>query len=178
MLSQLQLGIPKRAANTWRWLTHCGFLALIWLGLNGADGASWILGVPVVLAATAISVRLASTTRWRWNLRGALVFTGYFLMESLRGGWDVAVRALLQPRAFFPGLIQHRFLLPTGSARFFFCGVISLLPGTAVVAIEEDQAVVHVLDLSPQTAESLDRLELRVAALFGLNHQLEKGGRQ
>ena len=70
------------------------WMALIWLGLNGLDVNSWVVGVPAVLAAAWISVRLLPAISWRWSLRGALVFAAYFIRESVRGGWDVARRVL------------------------------------------------------------------------------------
>jgi multisubunit Na+/H+ antiporter MnhE subunit len=49
-----------------------------------------------------------------------------------------------------------------------FCASISLLPGTAVVAITDGSIRVHVLDASPRVDDELRELEDRVAALFGL----------
>ena len=62
-------------------------------------------------------------------------FAGYFLRESLRGGWDVARRALSPALPMSPALVRFLLRLPPGSARWLFCNTISLLPGTAVVAI-------------------------------------------
>ena len=86
----------------------------------------------------------------------------------MRGGWGVARHAWSAPLVISPGLLSHRFQLPPGPARWFFCNTISLLPGTAVVAIEGDSLCAHVLGPSEQSAEELRDLECRVAALFGL----------
>jgi multicomponent Na+:H+ antiporter subunit E len=144
-------------------------MALIWLGLNGADGYSWIVGAPAVIAAAWISLGLLPTISWHWSAVGAMAFAGYFLRESFRGGWDVAKRALAPKLRLSPGIVCLRPRLPPGPARCFFYGTISLLPGTAVVAIGEDELRVHVLDLAPERAEELRTLENRVAALFRLD---------
>jgi multicomponent Na+:H+ antiporter subunit E len=149
-------------------------MALLWLALNGLDGSSWIVGGPVVLAAAWISVQLLPAASWRWSPAGALAFAVYFLRESLRGGWDVARRAIFPGLALAPAIVCHTFHLPTGAARLFFCNAISLLPGTAVVAIEENSAFVHVLDSSTAVTEELRELERRVGRLFGLELTKER----
>ena len=131
---------------------------LEFLAGGGADGACG--GLAEHQAAAGQYVALVGG--------GAIRFGGYFLRESLRGGWGVARHALSAPLAISPGLLRHTLHLPPGSARWFFCNTISLLPGTAVVAIEGDSLCVHVFDLSPKSAEELRDLEHRVAALFGL----------
>jgi multicomponent Na+:H+ antiporter subunit E len=141
-------------------------MALIWLGLSGVNWSSWIVGGPFVLAATWISVKLSLTSPRRLSARGAVAFAGFFLLESLRGGWDVARRAFSPGPPLSPAIICYRLRLPTGTARLFFFNVISLLPGTAVVAIRDDQILVHVLEASPGMDRELRRLEHRVGALF------------
>jgi len=148
--------------------TRLVLMTLIWLGLSGADWSSWIVGGPVVLAAAWISARLLPPTAWHWSFTGTMAFAGFFLRESLRGGWDVARRALSPDVDLRPAVITYRVRLPAGAARLFLVSVIGLLPGTAVVAISEGQLFVHVLEASPQVDRELQRLERRVGALFGL----------
>ena len=155
-------------AGSRRFLARFALMALIWLGLNGADWGSWIVGGPVVLAATGISLRLPPANVWRWSARGAIAFAGFFLRTSLRGGWDVAWRALSPKRPLAPEFVRVPFHLPPGPGRLFFCGAISLLPGTAVVAITEDSLLIHALDHASSVEVDLRELEVRVAALFGL----------
>jgi multicomponent Na+:H+ antiporter subunit E len=157
-----------------RCLGRAGGMALLWFGLNGADGNSWLVGVPVVLAAAWISVKLLPAIPWRWNVGGALAFAGFFLRESARGGWDVARRALSPGLALSPAIVCHPLHLPPGPSRLFFCSAISLLPGTAVISIAEGTICIHVLDGSPRVEEELRALERRVGALFGLELMKDK----
>jgi multicomponent Na+:H+ antiporter subunit E len=143
-------------------------MSLLWLGFNGTDWNSWIVGGPVVLAAAGLSVKLLPILSGRWSPRGAIAFAGFFVRESLRGGWDVAWRAFSSKPSLSPGILCFPSRLPEGTARLWFCGTISLLPGTAVVAIAEKEICVHVLDITPHAEEELRELERRVAALFGL----------
>lgn len=143
-------------------------MALLWFGLNGLDGNSWLVGLPVVLTAAWISLKLLPAVTWRWSVGGALAFAGFFLRESVRGAWDVARWALTPGLALSPAIVCHPLRLPAGPSRLFFCSAISLLPGTAVVSIAEGTICIHVLDLTPRVEEELGKLERRVAALFGL----------
>ena len=149
-------------------------MALLWLGLNGTDRSSWIVGGPVALAAAWISVKLLPAISWHWSVGGALNFSWFFLRESVRGGWGVARRAISPGLALSPTIVCHSFHLPPGPSRLFFCSAISLLPGTAVVAIADINICVHVLDHSSSVKEELRELERRVGALFGFELMKEK----
>lgn len=142
-------------------------MALLWLGLNGLDLSSWIIGVPTVAASAWVSLMLFPVRVRLWSLRAAIEFFAFFLRKSLRGGWDVAWRALSPTPGLTPALVCFPLHLPRGSARMFFCGVVSLLPGTAVVAIEERSICLHVLVASPRVEMEVRDLERRVAKLFG-----------
>ena len=157
-----------------RCLLRAAWMALLWVGLNGWDGASWLLGGPAVLAAAWISVKLLPEVSWRWSVKGACAFAGYFLLESVRGGWDVARRALSPELPLAPAIVCYPLHLPTSPSQLFFCSAISLLPGTAVVAIAEGNICIHVLDCSPRVEAELRTLERRVAALFGVELVKEK----
>lgn len=143
------------------------FAALWWL-LNGGDARSWVVGGPVVLAAAALSLWLQPERTWRWRWAGVLPMAWFFLRESVRGGFDVARRALRPNPALQPGVLRFRTRLPGGSARLLFMGLNSLLPGTLVMGLEDDMLQVHALDCSPGVETELRALEQRVARLFGV----------
>ena len=160
--------LPPPPAVARRFLARLALLALIWLGLNGADWSSWMVGGPVVVVAAWISVKLLPTIPWHWSMLGAIAFAGFFLRESVRGGWEVARRAISPGLAISPAIVCHSFHLPPGPSRLFFCTAISLLPGTAVVAMADSKVCVHALDHSRAVEEELRELERRVGTLFGV----------
>jgi multicomponent Na+:H+ antiporter subunit E len=151
-----------------RLLTRGALFAALWWLLTGGDAPSWIVGGPVVLAATALSLRLRPEPAWRWRLAGALPMAWFFLRESVRGGFDVARRAMRPSLSLNPGVLRFHTRLPAGSPRLFFAGLISLLPGTLVVGIEEAALQIHALEAGPGAEVELRALEERVAALFGV----------
>ncbi|MBN2505974.1 MAG: Na+/H+ antiporter subunit E [Verrucomicrobia bacterium] len=170
------MAVPSTPHALGRFLARAAWMGLVWFGLNGADWASWVVGGPAVLAAAWVSVSLLPAIPWRWSFGGAMAFAPYFLRESLRGGWDVARRAVSPAMRLVPGIVRYPFHLPSGPARLFFCSAISLLPGTAVVAIAPGEIAVHVLECTPRVEADLRELERRVAALFGVGRGGEPGG--
>jgi multicomponent Na+:H+ antiporter subunit E len=102
------------------------------------------------------------------TMGGLLRFVPYFVVHSLRGGFDVARRALHPRLPIDPGYHDHPLRLPDGAARTFFAALVGLLPGTLGVEIREGRLRVHVLDRKMPTAGTLRELEERVADLFGV----------
>jgi multicomponent Na+:H+ antiporter subunit E len=149
-------------------------MALLWFGLNGTDWNSWIVGVPAVLAAAWISAGLISPNPRCWSLRGLFGFAWFFLRESVLGGWDVARSALSPKLRLDPAIFSFELRLPAGPPQLFFCSVVSLLPGTAVVAIEGTRLAIHALHSSTDVETELRNLERRVAALFRCGLQTGK----
>lgn len=142
--------------------------ALLWWILTGGDQASWVIGLPVVIAATAANLMLLPAVGWRCSLTGMARFLPYFLWQSLLGSVDVAKRAL-NPRLPLAPFLLHYFLrLPTGSARIFFANTVSLLPGTLSAELLDDCLTVHALDEALPVRAKLQTLEARIADLFAL----------
>ncbi len=152
----------------WRtgWLRAVLF-ALMWWMLTDGEMDSWLIGAPVVLFATLVSVVLLPP--FSWSLTGIVRFVPFFLWRSLCGGMDVARRALHPRLPISPGLYDHRWRLPPGLPRVFMANTVSLLPGTLSAELDEEYLRIHVLDQTGTFASELKVVEVRVAGLFGLN---------
>jgi multicomponent Na+:H+ antiporter subunit E len=144
-----------------------GFFAFLWWVLTGNDTGSWIIGVPVVLLAAWLSVSLAGTGSFRLSPVGFTRFLVFFLVESVRGGFDVARRALLPGRHIDPCFLHYRTHLPEGLPRDMLLYTISLLPGTLAVSMDDDQLIMHALSRDLQPMDSVSSCERYVAAVFG-----------
>jgi len=128
---------------------------------------SWLVGAPVVLfAVLASGVLLPGVS---WSLPGILRFVPFFLWHSLRGGVDVAGRALHPRLPISPGLLKHQWRLPAGLPRVLMANTVSLLPGTLSAELGEEFLHVHVLDQTGAFKSELTQIETRVAKMFGLN---------
>jgi multicomponent Na+:H+ antiporter subunit E len=153
-------------------------LAGLWWILTGGELRSWIFGVPAVAAAAYLSLKLAPAGGgWRWTAGGVARFVPFFLWQSLSGGVDVAWRAFRPDMPLEPDLIEYEWRLAHAPARVFMAGTVSLLPGTLSAELGDRVLRVHTLVRGPRASEGLERLEERVAALFGVE-MVESGGSQ
>jgi len=152
--------------NLRAWLLRLALLSLMWWILTDGAIDSWPVGAPVVLIATLVSVMLMPPLSW--SLRGMVVFIPYFFWHSIRGGVDVARRALHPQLPISPGLFDYRFRLPPGFPRVFMANTVSLLPGTLSVELDEEILRVHVLDETRDINEELNILENHLADIFGI----------
>lgn len=163
------MSAPELAASSAaRAVTFALAWAALWWLLVGADAASWLVGVPAVLVATAFCVAQPARGT-RLGPVGALRFVYIFVRDSMRGGLDVSARVLGRQMHIAPGLIEYRSRLgPAGAPFVCFVQCIGLLPGTLVADIDGDRLTVHALDITQPVAEELRRLEDAVGALFAL----------
>jgi len=125
------------------WLRAVLFALMWWILTDGVMN-SWLVGVPMVLFATLVSMALLPPLSW--SLTGIVRFAPYFLWRSLYGGTDVARRALHPRLPISPGMYDHRWRLPPGLPRVFMANTVSLLPGTLSAELDEQCLRVHVLD--------------------------------
>jgi multicomponent Na+:H+ antiporter subunit E len=154
------------------------FYSLAWAGLwwliSEGDPTSWLVGLPTVLAAAAISTWLAPPSAWRWTLRGIPRFVWYFGRSSIAGGFDVAWRAVHPGLPIEPGIIEYRLRLPQGTPRVFFANAISLCPGTVSMQMRDDRLLVHVLNMRQSVHQRLGEFERVVSVLFGVESALDE----
>ena len=141
---------------------------LLWTALNGADLASWTIGVPAIAAAAWLGEALAPPRRARWRWSYVPAFFAWFVRQSLAGGVDVARLAWRRPGRLDPATFAYDTRLPEGAPRLLFCAVVSLLPGTLVYALEGDRVHVHALARAQDLGEQLRALEERIARLAGV----------
>jgi multicomponent Na+:H+ antiporter subunit E len=143
-------------------------LAFLWWVLaEGATGSPLLAGA-VIVGALVTSFALVPEIRWHARPRAVLGFLPFFLVQSLRGGVDVAARALHPDLPIDPEILEYELTLRRESARIFFTGIVSLLPGTLGVALPPDGPIrIHVLNGATLRRENLTELERHVAGLFG-----------
>ncbi len=147
------------------WLRFFLF-ALIWWILTDGSLSSWLVGAPVVLFATWVSVKLLPV--FSFSLKGFLEYIPFFLWNSLVGGIDVAQQAL-QPRLqISPQMHAYRWRLPPGLSRVLMANTVSLLPGTLSAELDDEHLTIHVLDKNSDFVSDLIKIEQRVANIFGL----------
>jgi multicomponent Na+:H+ antiporter subunit E len=148
-------------------LRTAAFGALWWAFTEGRP-EGWVAGVPVVALAVAASAGIAAPSGLRLRPLAALRLAGFFLWRSLRGGVDVAWRALAPGLPIAPRYEEVPLALPDGPARMLLAAGTSLMPGTLSVELRSDRLTVHVLDGRRSIAPDVRDLERRVAAALGV----------
>ncbi len=155
--------------NTWlrgyRLLVGRGaFFTLLWWLLTEGQPGSWSIGLLFILSATLLSARLTPPTPR--SLPALLRFIPFFLSHSLKGGIDVAWRALHPSLPIAPLVIDYPLRLADAHAQVFMANTTSLLPGTLSVSLDNKTLQVHVLDGHGNYRQALQTLEQRVAELY------------
>jgi multicomponent Na+:H+ antiporter subunit E len=145
-------------------VTALAFIGVWWVLAEG-DLTTWpaaLLGVPAALAA----FRMLGGATLRIRPFAALAFAPFFLSASVRGGIDVARRALGRELRIDPVLHRHQLALRDPQARVVYVNVVSLLPGTFSADVADDVVTVHLLD-GALPRDMLHDLEARIARVFG-----------
>ncbi|MDP2153767.1 MAG: Na+/H+ antiporter subunit E [Methylotenera sp.] len=141
---------------------------MLWWVLAEGRIDGWWLGAVAVVTATCVSVILMppAVHRLRWGQIPSFVL--FFLRNSVRGGFQVAMMALRGRAALQPGVLELQLNLPAGGPRVLMTNVIGLMPGTLSVELAEDRLRVHVLDERLPIEAEAGELEARISALFGV----------
>lgn len=137
---------------------------LLWLVLMPSLKAGDLaFGALATGAATWLSLYLSPPTYGRLRLGKLLLLLPHFLLESTRGGIDVALRALAPRLPVRPGLFSYTTGNPSGLARNTFASITSLLPGTLACGEADGELVYHGLDLAQPVTEQLREEERRLS---------------
>ncbi len=150
-------------------------LGLLWVGIAKGDAASLLVGIPSVMLAFVAFARLRDRPSQRIRLRKLPGFSAWFVWHALRGGADVAWRALQPRMPLDPGFLRHPLALPGGASRVFLVNCLSLLPGTLSADIEGDELVLHALDVGGDVIAETREAERRVQGLYGIREASPHG---
>lgn len=141
------------------------FFVLWWVLTEGAGAAAFaVVVVPLALGASLV---LARPHPRRVSLLGLLRFIRFFLWESLRGGVDVARRALHPRMPLAPEMVEYPLRARDERERVLLVTVMSLVPGTVGAALDENRIRLHVIDRRLPVERTIRRVEAGIAGIFG-----------
>lgn len=141
-------------------------LTLIWIALNGLSGF-WA-GLAAASAGAAVGTYFARGQTYPWRPLKWLAFIAFFIIESIRGGVDVAARAMGPTVRIDPVFESHSIAIPPGLPTILLTSFISLLPGTLSVRLREHDHELIVHALTPGSMASVTRLERALAWMFNV----------
>lgn len=152
-------------------------LSLLWWAFTAGQPFTVGFAVLAVAAATVSAALLPSAAGRGWRVGGLLRFIPFFLVESVRGGIDVARLAFAPAMPLDPGLHRVRLRLRSESASIFLAHVVSLLPGTLSAELAGSDLQVHALSGNPDAIlADTRRLEFYVSRLFAEEPPLDREG--
>lgn len=157
-----------------RILQRIFILSIVWWVISDRESASWIMGIPAIALAIFVAMVLPPPEQCKWRIRGALRFIPIFFVRSLRGGVDVAIRALHPRMPLYPGLVHYSLRLKHRSAQIFLVNTVSLMPGTLSVELEEDCLTLQALDIHSPIEKEIREMETLIAAIFGIHLEAER----
>lgn len=149
-----------------------GALAVIaWWALVEGETGGVLMASLFIASAAVVSYWLSADSSGPISPGGLLRFVPWFATQSLRGGIDVARRAIDPRLPISPGFVELELTLPPGTARRLLTGIVSLLPGTLSVALDEHAggpAVLrlHVLDTDLPIEPRFRELEQHLARIL------------
>lgn len=145
-------------------------LSMLWAVLVEGDSAYLgygVVAVPLVAAASLAWAPPAARRTGRFahpplrRLWSWAALLGWLLVQSFRGGVDVARRSLARPVRVAPLEVVVPVRL-TGGPKAAALAVLGLLPGTIVAEVREHEAVVHTLSPDLDSAQTWRELQRRV----------------
>lgn len=146
------------------------FSVLWWIIAQGSRDA-WLIGVPAVIAATIISLKLSDNLPPKLSAVGTLYFIYLFIRESIIGGIDVARRTLSPKLHIKPGFERYRLNINDPYGRLIFINCISLLPGTLAADLDGEYVDLHMLDTRLDPGPQLQRFEKAIINMFTLEQE-------
>jgi len=143
--------------------------ALLWWMLTEGRSDGWAVGLVFIVLALAVSLHVSPPMQYRLSTVGLLAYVGFFVVQSVRGGLQVAGLALRPRLALAPALREVPLRLPPGPAVVLLVGTLSLLPGTLSVRLDGATLSLHVLDGRLPIEHEVRLAEDRIARLFGID---------
>jgi multicomponent Na+:H+ antiporter subunit E len=148
-----------------RWVV---FFGVGWWMLQTPREPAWVAGGVGVATGLVLHLALGGRSGARISPRGLAAFVPFFLLQSFRGGIDVARRAFSPSLPLSPAFLHYPIRLQEETARVLFINTISLLPGTFSADLQGRALTVHLLSADQEAHSRLAGLEERVARIFSL----------
>jgi multicomponent Na+:H+ antiporter subunit E len=163
----MKLSVASVRAVLWRG----ALFAVLWWAFTDGRPGSWGVGSVSIVLATTASLYLLPPVTTTVSRIGLLRFLLFFIVQSLRGGAQVAGFALRPRMRLRPGFHEVDLRLPEGIGRVLLANTLSLLPGTLSVELQGNRLCLHVLDDQAPTELDVRAAETRLAHLLGLTLQ-------
>lgn len=158
-----------------RVLSRAALFLLLWWVLAAGDPASLVFGAAAAAAAALLSLKLHPLDRAGVRAWRLMPLFGSFFVHGLRGGLDVAWRAIHPRLPIAPGWTRVRLASDHAAANALLGGIVSLVPGSLAAAAAEGAMDLHLLDAPGFDPRAFERDQRRVLGLF--DRRIDRAGR-
>lgn len=142
------------------------FLASIWWVLAGGHPGSWTIGIPSIVLAVFLSLRLLPPSGVRISMKGLIGFAVFFVVNSVRSGLQVAALAMKPRLDVQPRILCFPLDLKNENAQILLATTLGLLPGTVCIDLKNNCLFLHVIDHRMPIDEEVRSAEYRIAQIF------------
>ena len=135
----------------------------IWCIFDGVKPMSLVAGAITATLVTWSSLRLfpASTTRIR--ILPFLTLALHFMRSSIVAALEVAKYAFRPQPGLNPGFVTYDCGIPAGTKRDLYLSMVSLMPGSLPVDVDENgRVMMHCLDINQPIVEQMADNEARL----------------
>lgn len=126
------------------------FFSLLWWSLTENSAKQLWMGVILVTIASLTALRNLTSERFLivFNLRNFIHFAWYFVSQSIRGGFQVALLAFMPSKKINSGYHKYTTRIPAEAefARLCFASCLGIFPGTLSCGYQQDVLIIHILD--------------------------------
>lgn len=159
--TRIAVPAPSRARTI---VTRGAWLFALWIVLMpSGKPADLAVGALAAIAATWVSLVLLPPYAGHIRLLVLVALLPRFVWQSLRAGFDVAIRAFSPRLPLRTGFVQYRTGFPRGQARNNFATITSLMPGTVPAGDGDHTIEFHCLDTSQPILADMAEEERRLA---------------
>lgn len=160
--------------RVYKFFSRVGLLLVLWWVLVEANPASLVFGAVAAVAASYLSLTLypvdqAGIRAWR-----LVPLLGWLCVQGLRGGLDVAWRAIHPRLPVDPAWTKVRLTSDHAAANSLLGGMISVLPGSLAAGPANGVMDLHLLHGPSFDLLEFERDQRRVLGLF--DRRIESAG--
>lgn len=139
------------------------FFGLLWWSLTENSSIQVWMGVLLVILASMTALYTMNSEKFPLVLRfkNLIHFSWYFISQSFKGGFQVALLAFMPPKSIHPCYYKYKVKIPEDAefARMCFASCLCIFPGTLSCGFKQDILIIHILNAPLLKVEDIQLLE-------------------
>ena len=135
----------------------------IWCIFDGVKPIGLVAGLITAGLVTWSSLKLFPASATRFRVLPLLALALHFMGSSIVAALEVAKYAFRRQPGLHPGFVTYDCGIPAGTKRDLYLSMVSLMPGSLPVGVDENSRVtMHCLDIDQPIVEQMADNEARL----------------